>query len=151
MVTHPPLDHTPPFRHPEKQGSEEMPQSGKHRKRGKCGQPKRRKSRERQRGGQKRGGGKTSRGEPPHGKRFPTPLTSVRFAPPPPLMPSLLGSPLEISRIFPQLTTSETVFGGSQKIVSDGPSSRGFAFRYVLPPPLALPRKCGKCGKLVLL
>ena len=24
-------------------------------------------------------------------------------------------------------------------MVSDGPSSRGFAFRYVLPPPLALP------------
>ena len=86
-------------------------------------------TRERQRGGQKRGGGgKTSRGDPP---QFPTPLTSVRFAPPPPPHAISLSKSHRNFQNFPQLTSSETVFGGSQKIVSDGPSSRGFAFRYV--------------------
>ena len=43
---------------------------------------------------------------------------------------------------FPRLTT----FGGSRKTVSDGPSSRGFAFRYVSrPPPLALPSYSVTC------
>ena len=39
------------------------------------------------------------------------------------------------------MTSSESIFGGSRKMVSDGPSSRGFAFRYVFPPPLALPSR----------
>ena len=86
-------------------------------------------------GGKKEGGAKPHE-ETPHGKRFPTPLTSVRFAPP---FPISLSKPLRNSQNFPQLTSSETIFGGSRKAVSDGPSSRGFAFRYVLPPPLALP------------
>ena len=87
--------------------------------------------RERQRGGgQKSGGGKTS----PHRKQFPTPLTSVRFAPPPPHPISLIKS-LRNPHNFPQVTSSKTIFGGSPKMVSKGPSSRGFAFRYVLPPP----------------
>ena len=93
-------------------------------------------SRERQRGGQKSGGGAKPHEETPHEKQFPTPLTSVRFAPPYPIS---LSKSLRNSQNFPQLTSSETIFGGSRKAVSDGPSSRGFAFRYVLPPPLALP------------
>ena len=85
-------------------------------------------------GGQKkRGGGAKPHEETPHRKQFPTPLTSVRFAPPPPYSISLSKS-LRKSQNSPQLTSSETAFGGSRKMVSDGPSSRGFAFRYVLPP-----------------
>ena len=49
-----------------------------------------------QEGNKRGGGGKTSRGDP-HGKQIPTPLTSVRFAPP--LIPFLLVSPLEIPSI----------------------------------------------------
>ena len=97
-------------------------------------------TRERRRGGQKSRGGKTSRGDPPHGKQFPTPLTSVRFAPPYSIS---LSKSFRNAQNLPQLTSSETAFGGSQKVVSDGPSSRGFAFRYVLPPPLALPSHRG--------
>ena len=87
-------------------------------------------------GGKKEGGAKPHE-ETPHGKQFPTPLTSVRFAP---SYGISLSKSLRNPQNFPQVTSSETVFGGPQKIVSDGPSSRGFAFRYVLPPPLALPR-----------
>ena len=96
-------------------------------------------TRERQRGGQKRGGAKPHE-ETPHRNQFPTPLTSVRFAPPYSIS---LSKSLRNSRNFPQVTSSETIFGGSRKWASDGPSSRGFAFRYVLPPPLALPRVKG--------
>ena len=53
---------------------------------------------------------------------------------PPPYSISLSKS-LRNAQNFPQLTSSETIFGGSRKMVSDRPSSRGFAFRYVLPPP----------------
>ena len=38
---------------------------------------------------------------------------------------------------FPRMTSSATIFGGSPKMVSKGPSSRGFAFRYVLPTPFS--------------
>ena len=48
-------------------------------------------------GGKKEGGAKPHE-ETPHGKQFPTPLTSVRFAPPPP-MAFLLVSLLEVPRI----------------------------------------------------
>ena len=61
----------------------------------------------------------------------------------PPPIPFLLLSTLE-SQNFPHVPSSETIFGGSAKMVSKGPSSRGFAFRYVLPPPpppLAVPRQ----------
>ena len=94
-------------------------------------------------GTKKEGGGKTSRGDPPR-KTVSDPPHLSTFCPPSPHGISLSKS-LRRAQNFPQLTTSETAFGGSQKIVSDGPSSRGFAFRYVLPPPpppppLALPR-----------
>ena len=85
--------------------------------------PKRGQFPENAKGGGKKatgGGGAKPHEENPHGKQFPTPLTSVRLH-------------------FPQVT-SEIIFGGSPKMVSKGPSSRGFAFRYVLPPPrLAVP------------
>ena len=42
-----------------------------------------------------------------------------------------LGSPQK----FPQGTSSETIFGGTPKMVSNVPSSQGFAFRCVSPPP----------------
>ena len=90
-------------------------------------------ARERQRGGKKRGGGggKTSRG--PHTENsFRRP--SRRYVFPLPPYGISLNKSLRGAQNFPQLT-SETAFGGSQKMVSDGPSSRGFAFRYVLPPP----------------
>ena len=90
-------------------------------------------------GGQKEGGAKPHEETPQRKTVSPTPLTSVRFAPPPPPYGISLSKSLRSAQNFPQLTSSETAFGGSQKIVSDGPSSRGFAFRYVLPPPLALP------------
>ena len=48
----------------------------------------------------------------------------------PPYSISLSKSLREIPRISP----SETAFGGSRKMASDGPSSRGLAFRYVPPP-----------------
>ena len=105
-----------------------------------------RKKPENAKGGGKKEGVAKPHEETPHKKQFPTPLTSVRFAPPYGIS---LSKSLRSAQNFPQLTSSETAFGGSQKIVSDGPSSRGFAFRYVLPPtPLALPRKeAGKrCG-----
>ena len=41
-------------------------------------------------GGQNSGGGGKPHEETLHGKQFPTPLTSVRVAPPPPPMPFLL-------------------------------------------------------------
>ena len=87
-------------------------------------------------GGQKEGGGAKPHEETPRGKQFPTPLTSVRFAPPPP-HPISLSKSLTNSQNFPQVTSSEGIFGWSRKMVSDGPSSRGFAFRYVLPPPFS--------------
>ena len=88
-------------------------------------------------GGKKEGGGKTSRGDPPR-KTVSDPHHLGTFCPPP--YGICLSKSLRSAQNFPQLTSSETAFGGSQKIVSDGPSSRGFAFRYVLPPPpLALP------------
>ena len=80
------------------------------------------------------GGGAKPHEETPHGKQFPTPLTSVRFAPPYSIS---LSKSLSNAQNFPQLTSSETAFGGSRKMVSDGPSSRGFAFRYVSPPPFS--------------
>ena len=96
------------------------------------------KPRECQGGGKKRGGGKKSGGAKPHEETptengFRPPLPSVRLPPPPPYSISLSKS-LRNSQNFPQLI-SEKPFGGSQKAVSDAPSSRGFAFRYVLPPP----------------
>ena len=94
-----------------------------------------RNSREHQRGGgaaKMRGGG----GAKPHEE------TLGKFCPPPP--PISFSKSLRNPQNFPQLTTSETAFGGSRKMVSNGPSSRGFAFRYVWTPPLALPRKSSR-------
>ena len=48
------------------------------------------------------------------------------------------------SQKFPQMSSPKIAFGGSPKMVSKGPSSRGFALRYVLPPPWALTSKWGK-------
>ena len=58
-------------------------------------------------------------------------LTSPRYVLPPTSAISLSKS-LRTSRNFPQLT-SETAFGGSRKMLSDGPPLRGFTFRCVLP------------------
>ena len=72
----------------------------------------------------RRGRGKEWGGQPhepqetPHGKQFPTPPASVHFPPPHPVS---LTKSLRNSQNFPQVTPK-------------GPSSRGFALRYVLPP-----------------
>ena len=94
-------------------------------------------SREHQRGGGKKTGG--AKPGDPRRKTVSDLPTSVRFATsPPPYSISLLSNSLQD---FPQVT-SERAFGGSPKVASSGPSSRGFAFWYVLlPPPLALPRQ----------
>ena len=63
------------------------------------------------------GGGQNLTRRPPHGKQFPTPLTSVRFAPP--YLLSLIKS-FRHPQNFPQVTSSETVFGGSPKWFSRG-------------------------------
>ena len=55
---------------------------------------------------------------------------------PPPYPISLIKS-LRDPQNFRQVTSSETIFGGSQKMVFDGPSSRGFAF-LTNPKPLAI-------------
>ena len=55
----------------------------------------------------------------------PTPLTSVRFAPPP--YSISLSKSLRNTQKFPQLTSSGTAFGGSWKMASDGPSSLFFS------------------------
>ena len=81
------------------------------------------------RGGQKRGVCKPHK-ETPTENSFRAP--SPRYVLPPPY-PISLSKSLRSAPNFPQLTTSETAFGGSRKMVSDGPSSRGFAFRNVLP------------------
>ena len=104
--------------------------------------------------GFQRGGQNLTR-RPPHGNSFRPPLTSVRFAPPPPYSISLSKS-LRNAQNFPQLT-SETTFRGSRKMVSDGPSSPRFCFSvsFAPPPPLALPssflrflaRICGKAPR----
>ena len=93
-------------------------------------------SKERQRGGKKWGGGQNLTRRPPTKNSFQPPHLGT-FPPLP--YPIFLSKSLRNSLNFPQLTSSETIFGGSRKAVSDGPSSRGFPFRYVLPPPLALP------------
>ena len=63
-----------------------------------------------------------------------------RYVSPPPLNPFLFLSPLlRISQNFPQASSSETIFGGSPKMVSSGHPRKGFALRCVLTLPLALP------------
>ena len=52
---------------------------------------------------------------------------------PPPYSVSLIESRRN-SKNFPQLTSSETAFGRSPKIVSNGPSSRGLLFGTSSPP-----------------
>ena len=89
-------------------------------------------------GGEKKRGGQNLTRRPPTENGFRPP--SPQYVLPPPPYAISLSKSLRNSQNFPQLTSSETVFGGSRKMVFDGPSSRGFAFRYVLPPPLALPR-----------
>ena len=85
-------------------------------------------------GGAKKRGGQNLTRRPPTKNSFQPP--SPRYVLPPPY-PISLSKSLRNSQNFPQLTSSETIFGGSRKAVSDGPSSRGFAFRYVLPPPFS--------------
>ena len=93
-----------------------------------------------QRGGQEKRGPKPHE-ETPHGKPFPTPVTSVRFAPPSPPNPISLSKSLVNSQNLPQLTTSETAFGGSRKMVSDEPREVLLFGTFCPPPhPLALPR-----------
>ena len=99
---------------------------------------KRKRFRDRQRGGgKKEGGGRTSWGDPPW-KTVSDPPHLGTFCPPYSIS---LSKSLRNAQNFPQLTSSETIFGGSRKMVSDRPSSRGFAFRYVLPPPFSSAQK----------
>ena len=87
-----------------------------------------------------RGGGKTSRGDLPI-TRFSTSLASVRFVCYPPGHFSF-SFPFR----FPQVTPSETALRGSPKTVFKGPSSRGFAVWYILPPARNVNFKgCGGC------
>ena len=55
-------------------------------------------------GGKKEGGAKPHE-ETTHGKQFPTPLTSLRFAPP--VYGISLSKSLRSAQSFPQLTTSQ--------------------------------------------
>ena len=57
------------------------------------------------------------------------------FWPLPPPYPISLVMSFRNPLNFSQVTSLETVFGWFPKMVSKGPSSRSFAFRYVLPPP----------------
>ena len=83
------------------------------------------------RGGAKgAGGGAKPHEETPHGKQFPTPLTSEGFAP---LLGSALTNSLKESQNFPGDPLGNS-FGGSPEKVSKKPSLRGFAPRYVPPP-----------------
>ena len=86
-------------------------------------------------GGKKEGGG----AKPPAQN---SPLTSGLFC--------SLNKFLRKSQNFPHITPSETFFlGGPPKM---GPSSRGFALRYVLPPPpFALPSSLMSKGEVFLL
>ena len=95
-------------------------------------------TRERQRGGQKGGGGQNLTRRPPVENSFRPP--SPRYVLPPPYSISLSKS-LRNAQNFPSADLLRNPFSeGLEKWFSDRPSSRGFAFRYVLPPPLALPR-----------
>ena len=74
---------------------------------------------------------------PPTEFSFQPPLTSVCFAPLP--IPFLLVSPLEFPEFPSAAHLRNSFWRVSIKTISDGPSSRGFAFQYSPPPPLALP------------
>ena len=91
-------------------------------------------TRERQRGGGQKspGGGQNLTRRPPTENSFPTPLTSVRFTP-------LYPVSLMIPQNFPQVTSSETIFGGSQKWFVRGHHREVLLFGTFCPPPLALP------------
>ena len=98
-------------------------------------------------GGGGRGGAKPH-DETPHrrnGFRPPSP----RYGLPPPPFSISLSKSRRNSQNCPQPTSSETAFGGSRKMVSDGPSSRGFAFgTFCRPLPLALPSTIKGARKL---
>ena len=83
-----------------------------------------------------KGGGAKPHEETTHRKQSPPPSPRYVFFAPPPYSFSL-SKLFRIDRNFPQLTSSETAFGGSRKMVWDGPSARGSAFRYVSPPLVA--------------
>ena len=68
---------------------------------------------------------------------------------PPPKSISLSKSPRN-SQNFPQPTSSEMAFGGSRKAVSDGPSSRGFAFGTFCPPHFSSSQEIPSDTKLLL-
>ena len=82
--------------------------------------------------GAKKGGAKPHEENPPR-KTVSDPPHLGTFCSPPPPIPFLLLSPFRNSPSFPQATLSETAFGGSPKMVSARPPSRGSVFRYVLP------------------
>ena len=96
-------------------------------------------------GGKKRrgGGDKASRGEPPYGKQLPTPLTSVRSAPPP--YSISLKKSVRNSQSSPQLTTSETAFGGSQKWLPTSHPREVLLFGTFCSPPWLCPEFDGSC------
>ena len=96
-------------------------------------------SRQRYREGQKGGGkgGARPHEETIHGKQSPSPLTSVCL--PRPQAISLSNS-MRDSRMSPQVTPSETAFGGSPKLVFQGAIFARFCFLGRSPP--ALPSAC---------
>ena len=89
-------------------------------------------------GGAKEWGGPslTTYEETPPRKQFLTPPHLGTFCPPSHSIS--LSKSRRNSQSFPLLTLSETAFGGSRKVASDGPSSRSFALRCVPPPPRSL-------------
>ena len=87
-------------------------------------------------GGGGTGGAAKPHEEDPARKRVSDPPHLGTFCPAPPF---LLLSPLEVPRISPTGDHLRNHFRRvTPKIPSNRPSSRGFAFRYVLTPPLAL-------------
>ena len=81
------------------------------------------------------GGGAKPHEETPHRKQ-PTPLTSVCFGPPPPPIPFLLESPLEIPRISLRWPPQKPFSEGLQKWLSRG-HREVLIFGTFCPPPFS--------------
>ena len=94
-------------------------------------------SRERQRGGGNSGGGAKPHEETPHGKQFPTPLTSVRFP------PSQCHFSYEAPYKLPEIPSGDPLKNSFRRVSKNG-FPRGHPCEVlprpaVLPPPLARP------------
>ena len=100
-------------------------------------------TRKRQRGGQKRGGGQNLTRRTPTENSFRPPHLGT-FCPPP--YGISLSKSLRSAQNFPQLTSSETAFGGSQNSFRRAILAR-FCFSVRFAPPLALPStRLGSCS-----